>query len=117
MSPRILVVDDDRAMVKTLADIFRLRGWEVAAAHSGEEAVAVQRVQLFPHVLMDIKMPGIDGIAASRTIKEIAPSTHVILMTAHTAPEDLLSARTAGVATVLPKPIDLNSLFSMLTIG
>ena len=114
MKPRILVVDDDTAMVKTLCDILRLRGWDPEAAHSGEEALAVMRATPFPYVLMDIKMPGIDGISASQSIRDSVPDARVILMSAHSSPEDVDHARSKGVVHFLPKPIDLPALFAML---
>jgi CheY-like chemotaxis protein len=113
MKPRILVVDDDKSMVKTLCDILRLRGWQVHAAHSGEEAVAIMRATPSSHVLMDIKMPGIDGIAASQAIRDSAPDTRVILMSAHSSPGEIDQARATGVRFI-SKPIDLPSLFAML---
>jgi two-component system response regulator AtoC len=60
-------------------------------------------------------MPGIDGITASKAIKSRSPDAQVVLMTAYSSPEDLAAAVDAGVANVLSKPLDLPSLFSILT--
>lgn len=114
MNQTILVVDDDRAMVRTLCDILRLRGWTAAAAHSGEEAVAAMRQAPCLWVLIDLKMPGMDGIEASKTIRDASPGARVILMSAHSTDKDLDRARSSGVIRFLPKPIDLPSLFEML---
>jgi DNA-binding NtrC family response regulator len=110
----ILVVDDDEAMVRTLCDIFRKRGWNPTAAHSGEQAVASHRERPFSCVLMDIKMPGIDGIAAFRKMREHVPSQRVILMTAHTSPDEMDAAVKAGVWRVFAKPLDLPAMFAAL---
>ena len=110
----ILVVDDDKAMVKTLCDILRLRGWVAEGAHSGEEAVSCMRETPCKWVLMDLKMPGIDGIDASKSIRQSSPGVRVILMSAHGTEHDLDRARSSGVVHFLPKPIDLPSLFEML---
>lgn len=114
MRPRILVVDDDREMVRTLVDILRLHGWDTAEAYSGEEALAQQAEQKYPCVLMDIKMPGIDGISAFKAMKEAFPATRVILMTAHGLPDVMAQAAREGPYRVVPKPLDLAALLALL---
>jgi DNA-binding NtrC family response regulator len=117
MSPRILVVDDDRAMVKTLCDILRLRGWDPHAAYSGTEAVSSMEEGHFPVVLMDIRMPGMDGVSAFKRIKSEFPEVRVILMTAFSSPELLGDAQREGALRVLPKPVDLHALLPLLQFG
>ncbi|HEU5218675.1 MAG TPA: response regulator [Gemmatimonadales bacterium] len=114
MTRRILVVDDDRAMVKTLCDIFRLRGWEPQPAYSGKEAVALQRQEKYPVVLMDIKMADMDGISASKVMRTEDPELKIFLMTAHTGPYSVREVARDGTYHLVPKPIDLNSLLSLL---
>ena len=111
---KILVVDDDPGMVRTLCDIFRLRGWDPVGVHSGEEAVEEQYEHGYSCVLMDIMMPGIDGVTALRQMKEHRPALQVILMTAHTADERIAEARREGAFEVVTKPIDLPSLLRLL---
>lgn len=116
MTRRILIVDDDPGMVRTLCDILRLRGWHADGVHSGEEAVQVACSGEYPFVLMDIKMPGMDGVTAFKAMKHCPPSTRmVVLMTAHTAPDLLAEARREGAHEVLTKPIDVPSLLSILS--
>ncbi len=114
MKRRILVVDDDRAMVRTLCDILILRGWDAVGVHSGEEAVDAACSQGFPVVLMDIKMPGMDGVAAFKAMKNCPPVKRVVLMTAHTAPELLDEANREGAYRVMMKPLDLPALLAAL---
>ncbi|HET7618059.1 MAG TPA: response regulator [Vicinamibacterales bacterium] len=111
---RVLVVDDDRQMVKTLCGVLRLKGWDPVAAHSGEEAVAAAREQSFSVVLMDVRMPGLNGVEAFREIHRLAPSMPVILMTAYAAHELLAQAEREGVLTILPKPLPLPRLTEIL---
>lgn len=109
MKGRILIVDDNRAMVRTLRDILRLRGWDTGEAYSGDAAVKAQQEQPFDRVLMDIKMPGLDGIAAYKKLRRLFPRLTVILMTAHRI------AEVEEVATrVIAKPLDLPALFDLL---
>ena len=114
MRPRILVVDDDREMVKTLCDILRLHGWDTAEAYSGQEAIEAQ--ERFGHscVLMDIKMPGIDGLEAFKVMRETFPELRVILMTAHSSPDSMQHAVSQGAYRVVAKPLDLPALVALL---
>lgn len=114
MSRRILVVDDDTSMVRTLCDILRLQGWEPHGAYSGSEAVASMNEGRFPVVLMDIKMPGTDGVTAFRQMKARFPDSRVILMTAFSSADLLREAEREGAVRVLSKPIDLNALVPLL---
>ncbi len=114
MTRRALVVDDDRSMVKTLADVLQLQGWEVERAYSGAAAVQVAIHQDFDVVLMDVKMPGIDGVDAFRAMKKARPHIRVVLMTAYAAPERLSAAEAEGVLRVMSKPVDMRELLALL---
>jgi DNA-binding NtrC family response regulator len=114
MSLRALVVDDDRSMVKTLSDVLQFKGWEVSQAYSGAEAVSATANAAFDVVLMDIKMPGMDGVEASKAIKARDPAIRVVLMTAYAAQDRLAEAEQQGIR-ILPKPVNLALLFELLT--
>ncbi len=114
MTRRVLVVDDDRAMVRTLCDILRHRGWEVEGAFSGEEALASQKARTWPFVLMDIRMPGIDGVEACRVMMTMPSPPRVILMTAQAESVRLRDAEGQGAWRVLHKPVNLPELLDML---
>lgn len=115
MNRKILVVDDDPGMVRTLCDILRLRGWEAVGVHSGEAAVREEGDNSYAFVLMDIMMPGVDGIAALKAMKSRHPGARIVLMTAHTAEERIAEAIRAGALRVVHKPIDLASLMALLS--
>jgi len=119
MKPRALVVDDDQAMVKTLSDLLRLKGWEVATAFSGDAAVKAASNEDFDVVLMDVKMPGMDGVDAFKAMKAAHPDIRVVLMTAYAGQDRILEAERQGVVRVLPKPVDLPSLLELMatTLG
>jgi DNA-binding NtrC family response regulator len=115
MAPRALVVDDDVFMAKTLADLLRLKGWDVETAHSGEEAVDAATARDFDVVLMDVKMPGMDGVDAFKAMKAARPDVRVVLMTAYAAQDRIQEAERQGVVSVLSKPVDVNALLCLLT--
>jgi len=80
----VLVVDDDRVLADTLADILRKHGYRPVALYSGEEAVELAR-RFRPDVLLsDIRMSRLDGIEAAKRIRELHPNCRVILFTAQT---------------------------------
>jgi len=111
---RILIVDDDRLMVRTLRDILSLRGWETDGVHSGEEAVAAVRVNEYAVVLMDVRMSGMTGVEALREMRALRPDLRVILMTAYAATELLAQAERDGALHVFPKPVELERLMDTL---
>ena len=80
---RVLVADDDRAMVQTLCDVLRMSGWETVSAGSGEEAIQQVDASAFTAVLMDVRMGGMSGVEAMRAIRTRCPAMPVILMTAY----------------------------------
>jgi DNA-binding NtrC family response regulator len=116
MTRRILVVDDDRQMVRTLCDIVQLQGWIPDGAHSGEEAIDAVRKQPYQAVLMDVRMAGINGVDAFKAMKAVRPGIKVILMTAYTAADIIAEAEREGALKVLSKPVALSGLLEMLEL-
>jgi len=114
MKGTILVVDDDRQMVKTLSAVLQLHGWTTVGAYSGEEAIAAADAQPFTAVLMDVKMPGINGVDAFRAIRKARPRLPVILMTAYAAYDLLEQAEREGALMVMPKPVSWPTLIGLL---
>lgn len=111
---RILIVDDEKQMVRTLTDIVRLHGWEADSAYSGETAVDAVGKQDYSVVLMDVRMAGITGVEALKEMKAIRPGIRVILMTAYTATEILAEAEREGALRILSKPVALPGLLEVL---
>jgi DNA-binding NtrC family response regulator len=111
---KILIVDDDRQMVRTLSDIVRLQNWNPDGAHSGEEAVEAVRKHDYQAVLMDVRMAGINGVDAFKAMKALRPEIKVILMTAYTAADIIAEAEREGALKVLSKPVVLSGLLEML---
>jgi len=82
-APTVLVVDDEKAMRLSLSEILTLDGCEVQMAASGEEALQMIMASSFDLVLLDIKMPGMDGIQTLAEVRRLAPQTVVVMLTAH----------------------------------
>ena len=114
-STRILIVDDDKGMVSTLKDILGALGYQVAHATSGHEAITHAHTEPPHAVLMDIRMPGLNGVDTFRELKRLAPDAYVIFMTAYATSELVEEARREGAVEVLPKPIDMELLLDLLS--
>lgn len=107
---RLLIVDDDRRMTRTLADILTLAGHEVVEAWSGQQALERIEAQEFDCVLTDVRMPGMDGVELHRQICRERPGLPVVLMTAFAADQLICQGLEDGVVGVLEKPLDVAHL-------
>ncbi len=106
----ILVVDDEVNIRNALAKILEKKGYRVAAAGSGTEALGLLNAEDFHLVITDLKMAGLDGMALLKAIKERHPEVEVILLTAYGTVESAVEAMKAGAYDYLTKPIDYTRL-------
>ena len=111
--PSVLIVDDDVGMVDTLRDVFDAKGYDAATAHSGQAAVAMIERKPYDVVLMDIQMPGLNGIQTLQAMRRHVPGIPVIMMTAFTRHELVEEAKRAAVA-VLSKPLELDDVLGLI---
>jgi len=111
---RILIVDDEKNMRKTLADILRDEGYQVATAATGEEAVALCSQQDFDVVLMDVRMPGMDGVEAFRRIRRHREGVRVLLMSAYDVHQLKEAALDEGAIAFLSKPLDVQKVIQLI---
>ena len=111
---RILIVDDEENMRKTLADILRDEVYQVATAATGEEAVELCSKQDFDVVLMDVRMPGIDGVEAFRRIRRHREGVRVILMSAYDVVSLKEAALDEGAIAFLSKPLDVQKVIQLI---
>ncbi|MEX0704084.1 MAG: response regulator [Planctomycetales bacterium] len=112
---RLLIVDDEPGMLRTLRRIMAVKGFEVETAASGEEAVERTESWRPDCVLMDIRMPGMNGVEAFQQIKERAPGTLAIFMTAYSGSSLVDEAVAEGGLDVFPKPLDIDALCERIT--
>ena len=110
--PRILIVDDNETNRDILVTRLGLHGYELLQAADGEEAIAATRQYLPDLILLDIMMPRMDGIEATKRIKADAslPFTPIILVTAKADSKDVVAGLEAGADEYLTKPVDQTSL-------
>ncbi len=104
--PRILVVDDEEPMRASLRDWLKEDGYEVGVAASGTEAIDRVANEPWEVILLDLKMPGMDGIETLEKLKEITPDSEVLMMTAYATVETAVQAMKQGAFDYLVKPFD-----------
>lgn len=114
--PRLLIVDDEPANIELLARRLTRRGFEVVSATSADEGLAKAASEKPDVVLMDIKMPVVDGFEATRRLKANAATRAipVIALTAHAMQEDRDQAVAAGADEYETKPVDLDRLLAKI---
>ena len=111
---KILVVDDEQSMRVTLAAILRDEGYEVTTASTGEEALELCSKENFRVVLMDVRMPGIDGVEAFRKIRRHQEGVRVILMSAYGMDALRDAALDEGAIAFLAKPLDVEKTVDLI---
>jgi DNA-binding response OmpR family regulator len=108
--PSVLVVDDEQDFVETLVKRMERRGFNVAGVGSGQEALLLLGKKHFDVVILDVMMPGIDGIETLREIKLAWPKIQVILLSGHGGEEMGLRGMAYGAYSYLLKPVALKTI-------
>ncbi len=115
MKIKVLLVDDEKEFIQTLAERLEVRDFSVQTAFDGDEALLKINEQDFDVVVLDVLMPGKDGIETLREIKSITPLVNVIMLTGHATVETAIEGMKAGAYDYLMKPTDTNDLVGKIT--
>lgn len=108
---KVLFVDDEIDFLETLMKRMKKRGVDVAGVGSGEQALDYLNKQPVDVVVLDVRMPGIDGIQTLREIKRLDPLMEVIMLTGHASIEVAIEGMELGAFDYLMKPADIDELF------
>jgi CheY-like chemotaxis protein len=111
---RILLTDDSPINQRVVASILQRRGHRITLANNGQEAVDAVQKEIFDAILMDVHMPEMDGLTATRMIRALPPPASKVLIVALTAaafPEDAEACLLAGMDDILHKPVSGEQLF------
>jgi len=111
---KVLIVDDGVGMIETLRDVLEAEGYGVSVTTDGHQAIQMAQEQPFHCILMDMKMPGLNGVEVFRKIRALAPQTVVVMMTAYSFPQLIEEAQREGALAVLSKPLHLGKVLSFL---
>ena len=117
MKSNILVVDDEQSLRESLQEILHLAGYEVNAVGTGEQAVECIKNNDYDLILLDLKMPGMDGLDVLKETTQASPETRVILLTAHGSLESAIEALRHGAHDYILKPSTSNNILSSVARG
>lgn len=110
----ILIADDDTGMTETLSDILTDLGHHVEIVNDGYKAIETVKAHPFDVILMDIKMPGLNGVETFKKIKNIQPKVAVMMMTAYSVEDLIAEALQEGAFGVMYKPIDIQKIVEFI---
>ena len=110
----ILVVDDDQDVLEMADCFFRKAGIDVQCAESGEKALEKILITSFSAIITDFNMPGMNGVELAEKVRIIAPSIPIFMTTGRPSKELSDLAAQAGIRTILPKPLHLETLLNLV---
>jgi CheY-like chemotaxis protein/cytidylate kinase len=112
--PKILLVDDEREFVQTLSERLKTRNLESSIAYDGEQALQMVEDEVPDVIVLDLRMPGIDGIETLRRVKQSHPEVEVIILTGHGSDQEQAEAEDLGAFAYLRKPVNVNELSQVM---
>jgi DNA-binding NtrC family response regulator len=113
-SLKVLFVDDEEDFVRTIAERMEVRDVGSDVALDGEQALQMLEDDVPDVMVLDLRMPGIEGIEVLRRVKKAYPQVEVIIMTGHGSDKDEAEARRLGAFDYLQKPVDINHLMDVV---
>ena len=111
---KVMVVDDEMDFLETIIKRLKARKIEVTGAESGQKALEILAAQDIDVIILDVKMPGMDGIETLREIKKRKPMTEVIMLTCHASVESGIQGMQLGAFDYVMKPVALDELLEKM---
>jgi DNA-binding NtrC family response regulator len=111
---RILLVDDENIFTKNMAKLLKFRGYEVNAVNSGDAAIRELEQNHFDVIVLDLKMPGMDGITTLKEIMKLGLFTETLILTGHGSIDSALEAMKLGAYDYLTKPCEIDELVAKI---
>ncbi len=111
---RVLLVDDEESFVEALGKRLNARGLRVETSNSGEDAIAKAEHHAFDVIVLDLAMPGMDGIETLKRLRENDPDLQIILLTGHGSIEKAIEATKLGAMDFIQKPASLSDLLELI---
>jgi DNA-binding NtrC family response regulator len=111
---KVLLVDDEEEFVRSLSERLQMRELDSDLAFNGEQALQVVQDEVPDVMVLDLRMPGIDGMEVLRRVKKNYPKVQVIILTGHGGDKDEKQARKLGAFAYLQKPVDLDHLVEVM---
>ena len=117
MKPNILVVDDEPVARQSLSDILKLEGYTVSSVSNGQAAVEFIRTHSVDLMIVDLKMPGMDGLEVVQVANQVSPETEVIILTAYGSTETAIQALRLRIHDYLLKPASPQQVLASVKKG
>ena len=114
LEANVLIVDDEEQFLKIFAQRLQERGMKVDTATNGEEAVKLVKSKEFDAIVLDLVMPGMDGIETLKRIKSENPDLQIIMLTGHGTLEKGVEAMKSGAVDFIEKPLFLNKIIGKI---
>lgn len=111
---RILMVDDEKIFADNMAKLLTHRGYRVSTAYSGDGAIRTLEEEDFDVVVLDLKMPGMDGIATLKEMRKLGIFTETLILTGHGSIDTALEAIRMGAYDYLTKPCGIDDLLAKI---
>ena len=114
VNANVLLVDDEEDFIAALSRRLEARHLKVTAAHSGQDALALADRQDFDAIILDLAMPGMDGLETLKRIKQNHPEAEIIMLTGHGSIRTGIEAMKLGAEDFLEKPVDIQQLLERI---
>ena len=111
---KILLVDDEVAFANNIAKLISKRGYDIITVYNGESAVQAVEEHDFDVIVLDLKMPGMDGMSALKLIKGKKPEVEVIILTGHGSFESGIDGMQLGAFDFIMKPVRFDDLYEKI---
>ena len=111
---RVLLVDDETIFTKNMSKLLKNRGYQVTAVNSGDGAIRELEQNHFDVIVLDLKMPGMDGIATLKEIMKLGLFTETLILTGHGSIDSALEAMKLGAYDYLTKPCEIDELVTKI---
>jgi DNA-binding NtrC family response regulator len=115
LKARVLLVDDEEEYLKALATRLETRGMEVSTASNGQDAVATIDKAAFDLIILDLAMPGMDGLETLKQIKSRQPEAEIIMLSGQGSIKTSIEAMKLGADDFIEKPVDIKDLLEKIS--
>lgn len=111
---KILLVDDEEIFTRNMAKLLATRGYRVTAVNSGDAAIRALQTQPADVIVLDLKMPGMDGLTTLKEIQRLGFFSQTLMLTGHGSIDSALEAMTLGAYDYLTKPCEIDELVAKI---
>ena len=114
---KILIIEDEKMLANSLADLLRDKGFEAEAVYDGESGADYALTGVYDLLILDVMMPGMNGLEVARAVRAKRNATPILMLTARSAIEDRIAGLNAGADYYLTKPFDSRELLARTALA